>query len=316
MRATIRVLAGLSICLCAFVASAGAGANPRGDGGTDPLAALGVKFPAAVRIEASEFAGDAGKPTGRCEGEFRPGSVVCQRWAFAKPAGKVPIEWRLDTQSETVVLDPGTRRAVRMKPFLPNVGMSAVESIVAPYGFVRLARWMAERGDALTVLNRDRESVVSLPAPARGRPGVDMTIDASTGRIVSIVARGARSVTTYELSDYRVLKDGTAFPFRCETRLTDADGGLLSRNTLIYEVVEPIDPIAEPPVPAFDATIVIDDTLSGVRTDGDGRVMSTLDTPQPVGGMGPRTWNQAAVAGGVLCLLIAAAVWRRNVARG
>jgi hypothetical protein len=275
----------------------------------DPLAAIGVRFPEAVRVETTIYPSEGAAPSGRDTAELRPRSVMAQLFQNRAPMGMMPVHLRYDTEHETIMFDPAAQRATRMTPFLSTVGMSAIESQLAPYGFVRLIRWQAARGDAVKVRVDGRETVIEAPTPGRGRPSVEVRVDTASQRITRIIARGGKtSTTTYEFFDYRTLPDGSAFPFRYTTVGESPQTPTPFKNLVVYDKVEVIDPLGVPERPVFGNAVVIDDTIDNVVTDGTGNVLAQK-TPIAAA---PRTmnWNHVTVGAGVAFLMLGAVAWR------
>lgn len=279
----------------------------------DPFLQVGLKFPAAIHVEGTvHVPPNVAEATGTFVADLRPDSVGAQRFSRSKPMGMSPLELRYDTPLETIIYDPSKRRATRMEPFLPTVGMSAVESIIAPYGFVRLLRWQAARGDAPEIKHESGEVVLLAPSPGRGRPSVEMRIDSSSRRISRIIARGSRSEMDFVFSDYRSLADGTEFPFRYVTTVKASNLPSPQRTLTVFQKVELLDVTGQPERPAFDADVILEDSIDGVFRNGSGEVVGKPPLPGRTRGsaFSFATSDRLLIGSGVLLLVASAVIFR------
>jgi len=287
-----------AMLICVSVAS--------GQPGAINVDAVLSKFPRAVRIEASAYVNGESEPNQKIQAELRPSSVLATSHRRMKPMGYVPDTLRYDSPSETIIFHPGTRRAQRLSPFLSLLGMSAVESIVSPYGFVRAMRHRAEKGEDVRLLTEGDLAVLAAPTGGVGVPALRIETERSSGRIVRVVY----GEQVYRFSDYQPLPDGSEFPRRCETAVRVRGSDVAIESVVTYDRVEPIAPDDIPARPVFDDGVIIDDAIADAVTDSTGKRIAPRQGATRSGWLGVSP-DAVLVGLGVLCLLGAGYAWRR-----
>lgn len=198
-------------------------------------------------------------------------------------------------------------------------GLSPAEAWVSPAGWFREARrpdagMIVSQGPdgveyAFTLRNGDRVTITgadSLPSPT-----------ADTVMVVRVRGSGE---STYRYSEWKELANGSVYPSRIDTVLTNA--ALTVEMLTSVTSCEPIAAGAGPSGYELPPQTIVLDRARGLQLDSElnptGPINPALASPPRAGrssvaGFAPAWWTWSVALGGVL--VIVSALWRRAAAR-
>jgi hypothetical protein len=277
-----------------------------------------LRLPQAVKVTAIGYNnGKFEEPYDKIIAEVGPEWVRSEQHLWQGSFGYRMFDFTYDTIGESLIFNFDSRRGRRWDSFR-RTGISRVERLVTPLGFVRVARRVQSLGGTIAHTTEGDNDVYSYEAPASGLPAVEIVVDRPSREIREVRLPTKRNPARVTYDEWRQLADGTRHPSRIRFTVEENGALVLDREERI-ESLELLDAHAGPSSYSLPEQAEIVDEAKGVVVDGRGVTIGTLPESPASGGAGSPlrqlNWNMISVAGGTGLILCAGVAWQRRRAR-